>query len=467
MTDWNKTAEAIIENLGGVENITNLSHCITRLRFTLKDDSKANVQAIKNIDGVLGYNLQGTQHQVIIGPAVENAFQAVTKLVGDKVNVTKEMVDAEKADAEALENAKGKKWGVKPAIDALTAILSPIIPAYCAAGMLKVVLLMLTSFHLATGEEGAYVFLNMVGDVAFYFLPIIVAVSAAKRFKVDLGLAAIVGGALLYPDFVSMVANGEQATFFGLNIPMVKYSSSIFPALLGVWLLSYVYRFFNKLIKNDAVRLMLVPVLSILVTVPVNMLLIAPLATWGANLLTGAFTWMMTHIGPIAGLVIGFLLPVMTLTGLHRALGPMEILEVSTYGYSRCLAIELYHNFAEAGAAFGCSVFTKDKKMKAVAATTGAEAFIGVSEPALYGVMVNDRAAMLSAMIGNGIGGFLGVLLNVKMYAFVWPNVFEIPTVMGDGGVPFLLAGLVAIAGAFVSSFLLYPALNKVLNKNN
>jgi len=462
MTDWSKTAEAIIDNLGGKGNILNLEHCVTRLRFTLKDNSKVNRKAIEGLDGVLGYMVQGDQQQVVIGPAVENAFQAVTKLVGDDVNVSTELVDASEADAKAEGK---KKFSFKTAVDALTAILAPIIPAYCAAGMLKVVLLLFTSFGWATGEEGTYVFLSMVADVAFYFLPVIVAVSAGRRFKVDMGLSAIVGGALLYPDFVAKVANSEQMTFLGMNIPMYSYKSSIFPALFGVLLLSYVYRWVNKLVKHDTVRTMLVPMISILITVPLNMLFIAPLADRGANLLTGAFSWMMINVGPVAGLVIGFLLPFMTLTGLHHALGPMEILEVSTYGFSRCLAIELYHNFAEAGAAFGCSTFTKDKQMKVVAAQTGATAFVGVSEPALYAVMVKDRAAMLSAMIGNGIGGFLGVLLNVKMYAFVWPNVFAIPTVMGDGGVPALMAGLAAIVATFASSFLLYPVLSKAMNR--
>lgn len=459
MTNWRQSATEIIDNLGGKENVTHLSHCVTRLRFTLKDNTKVNKKAIENIDGVLGYGVSGEQQQVIIGPAVESAFEEVSKLLGDSVQIEKELVDPKTGKVPA------KKWSAKSAVDALTAILAPVIPAFCAAGMLKVILLLFTSVGWATGEEGTYVFLNMVADVAFYFLPVIVAVSAGKRFHVDMALSAIVGASLIYPDFVARVTDGTALTFLGMNIPLHKYSSTIFPALLSVWLLSYVYRWVNKLIKWDSLKTLLVPMLSILITVPLSFLFIAPIADTLASVLTTAFSWLMTNVGPFAGLIIGFFMPIMTLTGLHHALGPLELMEITTFGFSQCLSIELYHNFAEAGSALGTAFFTKDKKLKTLASQTGITAFIGVSEPALYGVMVKERASMLAAMIGNGIGGFVGILLGVKGYAYVWPNLFSIPSFVGPEFGKGLAYVLIAIAATFVSSFILVPVLNKVLVK--
>ncbi|MCF0105237.1 MAG: PTS transporter subunit EIIC [Holdemanella sp.] len=456
MANWKNVAEEILANLGGKENVIYLGHCITRLRFTLKDNSKVNKKAIQEIDGVLGFAEQGDQQQVIIGPAVEKAFEEMTKLVGDSVNVDKVQIN------ENLDEGK-KKWSIKTAVDTLTAILSPTIPAFCAAGMLKVILLLLTTVGIATGEEGAYLLFSMIADTAFYFLPIIVAVSAGKRFNVDMGLSVMVGASLIYPDFVTLVTEGGALSFFGINVPLYKYSATIFPALLGVWLLSYVYKFVNKLIKWDSLKSLLVPMLSIVITLPIVYLFVAPIADTACVYLTLAFKWLMDTAGPIAGFVIGCLMPLMTLTGLHRSLSPLEMMEMTTFGYSQFLSIELYHNFAESGSALGTAFFTKDKKFKTVAAETGVQAFIGVSEPALYAVMVRERASMLAAMVGNGLGGMVGITLGAKQFAYVWPNVFALPSYIGTLGMKGLIYAVIASVVAFVSSFLLVPVMNKIL----
>ncbi len=205
--------------------------------------------------------------------------------------------------------------------------------------------------------------------------------------------------------------------------------------------------------KIDALKLLLVPLLSLAVTVPVTFLVLAPLGNWGASILAGAFSWMINTIGPFAGLIIGFLMPVMTLTGLHQSLSPVELMEMSTFGFSRILPLELLHNFAEAGAALGTAVASKDKKMKSVATQTGFTAFVGVTEPALYSVMTADKWSMASAMIANGIGGFLGVLLAVKGFAFVWPNLFSIPSFIGPGST--VLALGISLAATFGTGFVL------------
>lgn len=431
--DKKKLAKDIVELLGGKDNIANCVHCVTRLRFNLIDDSKANKKEIEELDGVMGLAEQGGQFQVIIGTSVADVFNEVEPLLSDKA-------------AGAVPETK-KKYNLMSILDVLTSIIAPIIPAFCAAGMIKIILLLLTALKISDGTEGAYQVFSIISDVAFYFLPILIAMSAAKRFKTDPGLAVCVAGALLYPTFVSMVSGGESLTFLGIHVPMYSYSSTIFPALLGVLLLSYLHRFWDRVVKWNAFKLLLVPILSLGITIPVTLLVLAPLGNWGALILGKGFSWMIGTLGPFAGLIIGFFMPIMTLTGLHQSLAPIELLELTSGGFSRILPIEFFHNMAESGAAFGTGVATKDKKFKALAFQTGTTAFMGVSEPALYTVMVKDRYAMLSAMIGNGIGGFLSILFALKMYAYVWPNVFSIPTFLGGdsitSNVVMLLASIV------------------------
>lgn len=456
-----ETSKKIIEYLGGKENIATYTHCATRLRFNLHNAEKADMDAIKGLDGVLGAAYQGGQHQVIIGPDVAKYYQEVEQLIGDS-NKAAAIVD------ENLDDGK-KKGIVSLILDTLTSILSPIIPAFCAAGMLKVVLLTLVSLGVISDASATYAVFNNISDVAFYFLPFLVAVTSARRFKVNEGLAIIVAGALLYPSFVNAVSAGEGMSIFGVSIPMYSYSSTIFPALLGVWLLSYVYKLFDKIISYGPIKLLLVPLLSIIVTVPLVYLVVAPLGNWGSEIIGGGIEWMLNTLGPIAGLVIGFFYPILVLTGLHQGMSAIQIMEVSTYGYTILLAVALFHNFAEAGASFGVAFASKDKQMKSIAAETGVTAFIGVTEPALYTVMTNDRYAMLSSMIGCAAGGFFSLLFGLRGYAYVWPNLFSIPSFIGPESplVSLVITLLITLAVSFIMPSIFVKLKLTTFKKNN
>ena len=258
-------------------------------------------------------------------------------------------------------------------------------------------------------------------------------------------------------------------TIFGINIPMYTYSSTIFPALLGVLLLSYVYKLFDKIISYGPIKLLLVPLLSILVTVPLVYLIVAPLGNWGSEIIGGGIEWMLNTLGPIAGLIIGFFYPILVLTGLHQGMSAIQIMEVSTYGYTILLAVALFHNFAEAGASFGVAFASKDKQMKSIAAETGITAFIGVTEPALYTVMTNDRYAMLSSMIGCAAGGFFSLLFGLRGYAYVWPNFFSIPSFVGPESPLFavVITLLITMAVAFIMPTIFVKLKLTTFKKNN
>lgn len=450
---YDELAKRIVEAAGGKENITYGTHCVTRLRFGIADESKVQKETLKSLEGVMGITKQGEQLQIIVGNAVGKIYDEVTPLL-----------NASGAGTTAPHNTK-QKFSIKLLLDVLTSIISPIIPAFCAAGMMKCICLMLTTFGIATGTEGAYVIFDIISDIAFYFLPILIAQTSAKRFKVDEGLAICVAGALLYPSFIHMIDEGISLSFFGIPLPIYTYSATIFPALLGVLFLSKVYRLFDKLIKWDTLKLLLVPVLSLGVTIPLTYLLLAPLGNWGAALLANVFSWMISAIGPFAGLIIGALMPIMTLTGLHQSLAPIELMEMTTFGFTLLLTIEFLHNMSIAGATLGTAVSTKDKKFKAVAAETGFTAFIGISEPALYTVAVKDKNAMISAMIGNGVGGFLSIFLNVKFFGYIWPTIFSLPNALGgDNPIGNIVRLVICAAIAFITAFSL-PFLLKKLRK--
>lgn len=444
--NYEEASKAIIDSVGGKENVSYFTHCVTRLRFNLKDKSKVDEESLKKVEGILGVKWVGEQLQVIVGADVEEAYRTICKNYGFK---------AEEAIAENLDALPKKKFSISTVFAFLSEIIAPVIPVFCAAGMMKVVLLLLSSFGIVTGEEATYAVFDFISDVGFYFLPILIAMSTGKKFKVDQGLAICVGAALLYPTFVNAVSEGAGMSIFGIDIPMYSYSQTIFPAMFGVILLSYVHKLLNKIIKNNIMNTMLVPALDLAITTPLVLLFIAPLANWLANGLVVAFTFLLDTIGPFAGLIIGLLMPFMTLTGLHQSLSPLELMEMTNVGYSLVLTIELFHNFAEAGAAIGTSFAAKNKRKKEIAMQTGIQAFVGLSEPALYSVMATNKYSMAAAMIANGVGGFLGFLLGVKGYAFVWPNVFSLPTFITPGLTSSIIALAISVIATFVVGFIL------------
>ena len=226
---------------------------------------------------------------------------------------------------------------------------------------------------------------------------------------------------------------------------------------------------FDKIISYGPIKLLLVPLLSIFVTVPLVYLGVAPLGNWGSEILGGGIEWMLNTLGPIAGLIIGFFYPILVLTGLHQGMSAIQIMEVSTFGYTLLLAVALFHNFAEAGASFGVAFASKDKQMKSIAAETGITAFIGVTEPALYTVMTNDRYAMLSSMIGCAAGGFFSLLFGLRGYAYVWPNLFSIPSFMGPESPAFavILTLIITMAVAFIMPTIFVKLKLTTFKKNN
>ena len=432
-------ATSIVELLGGSSNISTALHCVTRLRFNLRDGSLAKLDDIRQLKGVLGAQIKDGQYQIIIGPNVNRVYDEVVPLLDSSAAADKP-------------SSAGKIKGAQ-VLDIITGIFSAILPALVAGGMLKGLLALAEIFGVNSGV-GTCQILSMISDVPFYFLPFLLAISAARKFKVNEYLGVCMAGALMYPSFVEAVgADPSPFTFLGIAVPVFSYADSVFPVILGVGLLAIVYHFIDRFIP-DVLKMVLVPMLSLVVSVPLTLLVFAPLGAYGGLALADGIVWLFSLLGPIAGFLLGFFMPLIVLFGMHQSTSPIQISNIATLGYDYLLPVSFCHNMAESGAAFGAALRMKDKELRSAALTTSFSAFLGISEPALFTVQVPNKTPLIAAMIANGIGGTLTVVLGAKCYAFVMPGITSLPT-YANGGAFNLLMMVVCIASTFVIAAIL------------
>lgn len=429
-------AKQIITLLGGSNNIQTALHCVTRLRFNLKDNALADMKAIEQLDGVLGTQIKNDQYQVIIGPMVGDIFIEIEPLLNHD---------------NTIQPASNKKININMVLDIITGIFSPILPALVAGGMLKGIIAMIDGFGWFPTDGGTFVILNLISDIPFYFLPFLLAISSSRKFKVNEFLGICVAGALMYPTFVAAVgAETSPFTFLGFSVPVFQYADSVFPVILGVGLLSIVYKFIDKFIPN-VLKMVIVPTAALIITIPLTYLILAPIGAYGGIYLADGIVWMFDTLGIFAGFLLGFFMPLIVLCGMHQSTSPIQITNITTLGYDYLLPISFCHNMAESGASFGAALHMKDAKMRAAALTTSFSAFLGISEPALFTVNVVNKIPLIAAMIANGIGGALTTLLGAKCFAFVMPGITSLPVYANpDGTITNLLLMCVCIISTFI-----------------
>ena len=463
--DYKKLAEQILKLVGGKENVSGLVHCATRLRFNLKDESKAQTDALKKTKGVVGVARSGGQYQVIIGSDVANVFALLN-----------EMCDLK--DSRQAGETGEKKTKVAAAIDTLSGIFTPILPALTAAGMLKAVLSLLVAFKLVASSDQSYQILNFMGDATFYFLPILLANSAAKKFKCNPYLAMMLGGILLHPNFVNMVAaskeSGEAIRLFMIPIYNASYSSSVIPIILAVWFMSVVEPIADR-ISPKAIKFFSKPLITILVSGVVTLSVLGPIGYVISNYLA-AFLRAMENYGWLVSMVLGAVFPLLVMTGTHYAIVPVGINNRMTMGYdSMVYPNNLASNVAQGGATLAVAFKSKVAETKQLAMSAGITAVCGITEPALYGINVPYRTPLYSAMAGGAAGGLFVGLMHVKNYSGGAPGLLTLPSYIGGDGLNDLLFATIGAAIAFVItfaiSFILYKdpaeALEEEENKKN
>lgn len=411
--DYKQLASAILAEVGGPSNVSELTHCMTRLRFVLKDDSKASADKVKKLKGVVDVIIKGGQFQVVIGPDVGKVFDALNQIAVFKGG---------------QKTASGEKESlINRILGAITAIFQPIIPAMCGSGMIKAVLAILVATKLLQNTDSTYIFLNTVADAAFYFLPIFLAVSAAKYFGANMFVAAVLGGMLIHPNFTAMVAAGEAVTFFGLPIKLVSYGSAVVPSLLIVFAESYVEKWIDKY-TPAAVKVFMVPLLTLLVMAPIGYAVLGPLGSFCGDILFVIFNFFNNQARWVLPLLMGAFSPLLVMTGMHYSLVPIQLAQYASLGYGTLLGPGmLSSNIAQATAALVVSRKSKNKELRSVAASGSITAFFGITEPVLYGVTMKLKRPLIAVMIGGGVAGLWAGLTNMRTYATASAGLLALP----------------------------------------
>jgi len=439
--DYAEIADTLIAELGGKENITRLFHCMTRLRFYVKDRTKINEKEILKVSGISGVNWHEDQFQVIAGNEVNEMYKAL------------ENKGVPTDDAPAAESQSSKSV-VSKIIDSITGCMTPMIPALTAAGMIKVVLSLLTTFHLVTDTSSTYQVISMIGDVTFYFMPFLIAANAAKVFRVNQSLALFIAGVYLSPAFVSMVASDAAITLFGLPITKATYSYSVIPVILMVWITHYIELLVDR-ITPKMVKLILNPTLVILISAPIALIVVGPLGTIIGNGLAVAINFLSAKLGFIIVGILAATFPFIVMTGMHHALTPIGLNAIATGGTDSLIFVsQVCANIAQSGSSFAVAVKSKNENMKQLASAAGVSALMGITEPALYGVTLKLKRPVVAAAIAAGIGGIVGGLLHVSLY-IAQNCIMAIPAFIGEKGMSNLLYGIIMIVVSFVASFVL------------
>lgn len=436
-------AQAIIEKMGGKNNITQCWHCITRLRFNVHDKQAVKLSEIKELEGVIGAQYQGGQFQIIIGNEVVNVFNEVSKILG----LTSESG-----------GEKGTKGNlVEQIFDVISGVFTPILPAIIGSGLLKGFMAILVATSLLADQSATYLILNGISDAAFKFLPFLIAFSAAKKFQTSGSVAVALAGVLMYP-WQELINNPEitNLSFLGfMNVPVGNsYASSVLPIILGVWLLSIVERLAKKIVPQS-LTIVFVPLICLVITAPLLLTFIAPLGTMIGTYLERFFTLLFEVAGPFAGALLGGLMPLIVITGMHYAFFPGSFASFEKFGYDvMLLPMSLVSNLAQAGATLAVFFKTKDSKMKQVAFSAFVPAMFGITEPAIYGVTMKLKKPFYASLIGGGVGGAIFGAFTVKAMSFTVPGVLALPTYL-DGASNNFIFTLMGVFASFAVSFVM------------
>lgn len=452
--DYPETAKTLVELSGGKENINIVSHCMTRLRFTLKDPSKADKEAMKKVRGVLGVVEAGGQTQIVLGENVGNTYSEVLRQYGFEDGG---LVD-EKLDDTPKE--KGFKGIVKAIVDYIAAAVSPLVPALVAGGLLKVFLLLIGLINKDFTSSQTNTILGFVANAPFYFMPIFVAYGGARKLNATPGYAMTVAAALLTPAWGTLVstlkADGiTSANIFGLPALGVTYNNSLLPALLIAFVAAYSEKFFNKVIPG-IFRSLLVGVLTLFVTGTLAFTVLGPFGDYVGQLIANVFIFLGGAAAPIAIGVLAACLPWLIMFGMHHSISPFMASNIASIGYDAVIRPAfLLHNMCEGGAALGIALRAKDPEYKSQAFSIAFGCIVaGVTEPCIYGFTFKLKKPMIGVMAGGLVGGIVAGLLHVKAYVMGYSTIMALPIFM-DTMISMAIAVVVGIATAAAVTYVI------------
>ena len=446
MSKYQEIAQQIVEHIGGIDNIQSVTNCMTRLRFVLKDERKADEKALNALDKVSGVVNRNGQYQVVIGTDVANVCDEIKKM--------------KDFDAQTQTGKKEKQSLINRVIGAITAIFQPIIPAICGAGMIRAILAILVALNWVDTSSSTYVLLNMVADTAFYFLPVFLAYSSAKVFNCSPYLAGVMGAILLHPTFTGLVSAGEAVSLWGIPVRLVSYGSQVVPPILIVFIMSYIEKYAKKWIPS-AVSVFMVPLAVFIIDIRIALCVAGPLGSYIGDLLYVLFEYLNTHAGWVIPFLMGTFAPLLVMTGMHYSITPIALAQFASVGYMTILSPGmLASNIAQATATLYVGLKTKNKKLKQTALSSSVTAYFGITEPALYGVTLPLKKPLIATMIGGAAAGLWAGLSHMRTFASASAGILAFPVYIGEdlsnvvnAGICMVIAFVVALLASVIIGF--------------
>ncbi len=441
--DYRKCAESIVEMVGGENNIISITACFTRIRMEVKDHAKVNEENLKKVEGVQGITWISDTLQVIVGNHCQDIYDEMEKVV----HISSDMIETSKVEAKKV------NFGLR-IIDYIGNTIQPIIPVLVISGLVQSILAMMGYMEMDTTTFTYQVF-NTIGQAGYYFLPIFLAFSAARKLHINPYVGAFIGAAMVYPKMIELGGAGGTASFLGLPVTLVSYGSSITPIILTMPFVAVIYNFFKKILPN-ILSSMLVPLLTVLVAFPFTLIVTGPIATWISNGLYGVINYIFTNFSILGGLIIGAVSPYLVLTGVHNGVAlPITMTELSTQGFSYFFPLLAYGNIAVGGAALGIWLRTKNNNLKTTAMSGSLMAIVGITEPALFGALLPTKKPLISLGIMDAICSAISLIFGVKCTALAMCGLGGLPAFFGDTFVIWCILMIISFIGACLITYFL------------
>ncbi|PJN89661.1 PTS transporter subunit EIIC [Bacillus sp. mrc49] len=437
-----ESVKKIIEYVGGKKNIKKAWHCMTRLRFDLYDNSLIAHENVKRLSGVIGEQLQNDQYQIIVGTNVQQYHSALMEELG--------------MEREEDKKESSKKKGLfSRLLDVVSGVFGPIVPAIAGAGMLKGLLAGLIALNFLSKDNETIIILDLISSGVFYFLPFFLAASAAKIFKTNQYLALAIAAGFMYPSLIDAAKLGEvsQFHFIGLPIPVINYSGAVIPVILSVWALSYIHRWIDKYMPN-ILKTVFTPTLTLFLAIPFALIVSGPLGSYVGKGLAYIIETLFDISPILAGVVMGGARPIEVVFGMHHALTPIVLQNFADKGYDMLMPMMFMTNMAIAGATFAMFFKANSKTEKSIILSATISALLGITEPAIFGVLIKNRKAFIACSIGSAVASTFFAAMGVRIYGYILSSIVSLVAYVGPY-FPYALIGImIAISTSFGISFI-------------
>ncbi|ASA20176.1 PTS transporter subunit EIIC [Paenibacillus donghaensis] len=432
----------IIAGVGGENNIDNAWHCMTRLRFDLKDKSKVDIEKIKELDPILGAQFSNDQFQIVLGPKVNEYYNVLaSELKISDTNAASDGADEKKRDFVTI------------FMNIVSGVFGPIVPAIAGAGLIKGLIAGLTALHIISDQSQTIQIINMMASGVFTFLPFFLAASAAKIFKTNEYLAIAIAATIMFPTMIDAAKAGEISAYHFLDlvpIPVFNYTGTVIPIIFAVWAMSYIQRLVNKFIP-EVLKTVVTPTLTLFISGFLALSVIGPIGIYLGN----GLAWIVQglfEISPIlAGIIVGAIRPLAVLTGMHHAMTPIALQNFATQGYDMLMPMMCMANFSIVGATFAVYYKVNTQKEKSIVISAAISGLLGITEPALFGVLAKYKKAFLAATIASSVASAFISFFGVRLYGYVLSSIFSIPAYIG----PYFVYAISGMVMAIVISFTL------------